>query len=72
MVLVVFFLDVSWLIVGFKCCWSCLLRGKDIVFTFIIEYNNLMDFGAYVIGLFLYEDLKTIFWLVLKLEIIEL
>ncbi len=43
-----------------------------IVFRFIIEYNNLMDFGAYVIGLFLYEDLKTTFWLVLKLEIIEL
>jgi hypothetical protein len=47
-----FFLDVSWLIVGFKFCWSCLLRGKDIVFRFIMEYNNLMNFGAYVIGLF--------------------
>ncbi len=42
------------------------------MFRFIIQYNNLMDFGAYVIGVFLYEDLKTIFLIVLKLEIIEL
>jgi hypothetical protein len=55
------FCNVSWLIVGFKFCWSCLLRDKDIVFRFIIEYINLMDFGVYVISLFLYEDLKTIF-----------
>ncbi len=48
-------------------------QGKDIVFTFIIEYNrSLRDFGPYVIiiGLFSYEDFrKMIFWLVLKLEI---
>ncbi len=31
-------------------------QGKDIVFRFIIEYNSLRDFGAYLIGLFLYED----------------
>jgi hypothetical protein len=31
-------------------------QGKDIVFRFIIEYSSLMDFGPYVIGLFLYED----------------
>jgi hypothetical protein len=30
--------------------------GKDIVFRFIIEYSSLMDFGPYVISLFLYED----------------
>ncbi len=40
------------------------------MFRFIIEYSSFMDFGPYVIGLFLYEDfLKMIFWLVLKLEI---
>jgi len=48
-------------------------QGKDIVFTFIIEYNSsLRDFDPYVIiiGLFSYEDFwKMIFWLVLKLEI---
>jgi hypothetical protein len=31
-------------------------QGKDIVFRCIIEYSSLMDFGPYVIGLFLYED----------------
>jgi hypothetical protein len=31
------------------------LVGKDIVFRFIIEYSSLMDFGPYVIDLFLYE-----------------
>jgi hypothetical protein len=32
-------------------------QGKDIVFTFIIEYSSLWDFGPHVIiGLFLYED----------------
>jgi hypothetical protein len=32
-------------------------QGKDIVFKFIIEYNNLRDFGPKVIiGLFLYDD----------------
>jgi hypothetical protein len=31
-------------------------QGKDIVFRFIIEYSSLMDFGTYVIDLFLYED----------------
>jgi hypothetical protein len=31
-------------------------KGKDIVFSFIIEYNSLMDFGPYVINLFLHED----------------
>jgi hypothetical protein len=31
-------------------------EGKDIVFGFIIEYSSLMDFGPYVIDLFLYED----------------
>jgi hypothetical protein len=46
-------------------------QGKDIVFRFIIEYSSLMDFGPYVIGLFLYEDFsKMIFLLVLKLEIV--
>jgi hypothetical protein len=49
------------------------LVGKDIVFRFIIEYSSLMDFGPFmviIIGLFLYEDFgKTIFWLVLKLQI---
>jgi hypothetical protein len=45
-------------------------QGKDIMFRFIIEYSSLMDFGQWVIGLFLYEDFrKVIFWLVLKLEI---
>jgi hypothetical protein len=54
-------------------------RGKDIVFTFIIEYSSLREFGPYVIiiiiiiiiiGLFSYEDFqKMIFWVVLKLEI---
>ncbi len=46
-------------------------KAKHIVFRFIIEYNSsLMDFGPYIIGLFLYEDFwKMIFWLVLKLEI---
>jgi len=40
------------------------------VFTLIIEYGNLTDFGPHVIGLFLYEDfLNMIFWLVLKLGI---
>jgi len=32
-------------------------EGKHIVFRFIIECSNLMDFGPKVIiGLFLYED----------------
>jgi hypothetical protein len=31
-------------------------EGKDIVLRFIIEYSSLMDFGPYVIDLFLYED----------------
>jgi hypothetical protein len=32
-------------------------RGKDIVFTFIVEYSSsLMNFGLYAIDLFLYED----------------
>jgi len=36
----------------------------------MIEYSSLMDFGPYIIGLFLYEDFsKIIFWLVMKLEI---
>jgi hypothetical protein len=40
------------------------------VFGLIIEYSSLMDFGPYLIGLFLYDDFwKMIFWLVLKLEI---
>jgi len=44
--------------------------GKDIVFRFIIEYTSLMDFGPYVVGLFLCANFqKMIFWLVLKLEI---
>ncbi len=44
--------------------------GKDIVFRFIIEYTSLMDFGPYVVGLFLYVNFqKMIFWLLLKLEI---
>ncbi len=29
---------------------------KDIVFRFIIEYSGLMEFGPYVVGLFLSED----------------
>ncbi len=34
------------------------------MFKFIIECNSLMDFGPYVIDLFLYEDFwKMIFWL---------
>jgi hypothetical protein len=45
-------------------------QGKDIVFSFIIEYSSLKDFGPYVLSLFLYEDFwKMIFWLVLKFEI---
>jgi hypothetical protein len=32
------------------------LVDKDIVFSFIIEYSSLRDFGPQVIGLFLYED----------------
>ncbi len=40
------------------------------MFIFNIEYCGLMDFGPYIVGLFLYEDFwKMIFWLVLKLEI---
>jgi hypothetical protein len=31
-------------------------QGKDIVFRFIIDFSSLMDFGPYVIDLFLYED----------------
>ncbi len=31
-------------------------QGKDVVFRFLIEYSSLMDFGPYLIGLFLYED----------------
>jgi hypothetical protein len=31
-------------------------EGKDIVFTFIIEYSSLRDFGPWVISLFLYKD----------------
>jgi hypothetical protein len=31
-------------------------QGKDIVFRFIIEYSSLVDFGPWVIALFLYED----------------
>jgi hypothetical protein len=46
------------------------LVGNDIVFTFIIEYSSLRDFGPWVIGIFWYEDFsKMIFWVVLKLEI---
>ncbi len=38
-------------------------QGKDIMFRFIIEYNSLMDFGPYVVRLFLYEYFwKMIFW----------
>ncbi len=45
-------------------------QGKDIVFRFIKEYSSLSNFGCYVIGLFLYEDVwKMVFWLVLKVEI---
>ncbi len=45
-------------------------QGKDVVFTFIIKYNSLMNFDPKVTSLFLYEDFcKMIFWLVLKLEI---
>jgi hypothetical protein len=28
-------------------------QGKDIVFGFIIEYSSLMDFGPYIVDLFL-------------------
>jgi hypothetical protein len=31
-------------------------QSKDIVFRFTIEYSRLMDFGPYIVGLFLYED----------------
>jgi hypothetical protein len=57
--------DISIQLVGFA------YQGKeDIVFRFIIEYSSLRDFGPYIIGLFLYEELpKMIFGLVLKLEI---
>jgi hypothetical protein len=45
-------------------------QGKDIVFTFIVEYSSLRDFGPQVVGLILYDDFwKMMFWLVLKLEI---
>ncbi len=45
-------------------------QGKDIVFTFIIEYSSLRDFGPYIIGLFLYEVFwKMIFWFLLKFKI---
>ncbi len=45
-------------------------QGKDIVLRFITEYTSLRDFGPYVIGVLLYEDLlKKIFLLVFKLEI---
>jgi hypothetical protein len=37
------------------------------VFRFIIECNNLRDFGLWVTCLFLYEEFrKMTFWLVLK------
>jgi hypothetical protein len=57
--------DISIQLVGFA------YQGKDdIVFRFSIEYSSLRDFGPYIIGLFLYEELpKMIFGLVLKLEI---
>ncbi len=57
--------DISIQLVGFA------YQGKeDIVFRFIIEYSSLRDFGPYIIGLFLCEELqKMIFGLVLKLEI---
>jgi hypothetical protein len=49
---------------------ALLSKARDIVFTFIIEYNSLRDFGPKAIGLFLCEDFwMMIFWLVLKLEI---
>jgi hypothetical protein len=39
------------------CLLALAMKGKDIVFRFIIEYSSLRDFGSYVIiGLFLYED----------------
>jgi hypothetical protein len=51
--------------------WGLALVVKDIVFRFIIKCISPMDFGPWIIGLFLYEDFwKFIFWLVLKLEII--
>jgi hypothetical protein len=31
-------------------------QGKDILLRFIIEYSSLRDFGPWVIGLFLSED----------------
>jgi hypothetical protein len=31
-------------------------QGQDIVFSLVIVYSSLTDFGPLVIGLFLYED----------------
>jgi hypothetical protein len=41
---------------GFSGFVGLVYQGKDIVFGFIIEYSSLMDFGPYLIGLFLYDD----------------
>ncbi len=35
-------------------------QGKDILLRFIIEYSSLRDFGPWVIGLFLSEDVWKI------------
>jgi hypothetical protein len=42
---------------GYRIFIGLALVGKYIVFRFIIEYTCLRDFGPYVIGVFLYEDL---------------
>jgi hypothetical protein len=31
-------------------------QGKGFVFTFIIEYSSLRDFGSLVLDIFLYEN----------------
>jgi hypothetical protein len=41
---------------GFHFFGGITYQCEDIVFRFIIEYNNLTDFDPHVVGLFLYED----------------
>jgi hypothetical protein len=60
------YLGLKTFLIFFSGQWDCWIwwsefvglayKGKDIVFIFKIEYSSLMDFGLYVVGLFLYED----------------
>jgi len=41
------------------------------VYRFIIEYNNLMDFGPQAIGLFLYKDFLKMISLLQKWGVVH-